>query len=166
MTTLPTSIDEAWSAYRAAPSSATVLAAQQALAGACGFTRALTWLPAVEIYLDKGRFDDAARVLTERLPVGLLCPVVHAYLARAHEALGEHERARAEEQLAWQSLSAIQATGDGSAERPWHVLYVDDVHAVLASRGLRPRRQRATEDRDLIACSDGNTYAFDYARVP
>lgn len=162
MNPLSEPIEAAYDAYQRVGDAASLSALHKAIVASPGYTRYLSWLPAVEIFLEKSREHDAVRLLEEHLPAGFFSPVVHAYLARGFLALGDMDRARDEEQLAWHALGTMVRSGDGTKQSPWRVLYVDDVHALLAHQQLRPRRQRTDGDLDIITCTDGATYYFAY----
>lgn len=162
MTPLPEPIQTAYEAYQRASDDTSLGALHRAIVADPSYTRYLSWLPAVEIFLEKSREHDAVRLLDQHLPAGFFSPVVHAYLARGCLVLGDVDRARGEEQLAWHALGTMQRSGDGTRHSPWKVLYVDDVHALLAHQQLRPIRQKSKGNRDQVSCSDGATYHFEY----
>ncbi|WP_297741137.1 hypothetical protein [uncultured Tessaracoccus sp.] len=162
MSPLPEPIEAAYADYRRVGDAASLSVLHEAIVEDPRYTRYLLWLPAVEIYLEKCREHDAVRLLEEHLPAGFFSPVVHAYLARGFLALGDQDRARDEEQLAWHALGTMVRSGDGTKQSPWRVLYVDDVHALLAHQQLYPQRQRTDGEHDIVTCTDGATYHFKY----
>jgi hypothetical protein len=92
-------------------------------------------------------------------------PGIHNVLSMACLALAQHKEAASELSIATALMKGILASGDGSEERPWLVLYIDDEYDILehfkkepVSQALVPREKTWC---DRMECRDGSIIWFD-----
>lgn len=100
--------------------------------------------PAARPLLDAGEFERAAALLQGLMPGAFLSPGAHALLFAAHDALGDAESARRERLFSRLAMTSIRADCDGTQDRPFTVLRVEDEYDVLAALGVRSAGQVQT----------------------
>lgn len=122
----------------------------------------------IEHLLEQGQFAESILQCEQALPVWLLSPRLHVLTGFAASKLGDLETARMEGLIAARLVAAIQATGDGSADRPYLVSSTSDEYDVLeyagksaASQALLKQDGRAI---DRLTCADGAIFHFDITR--
>ncbi len=115
--------------------------------------------------LESGEFEEAKNHLISMMPSYFLNPGIHKYTAYALQKLGAETSARFEYSLAALFLRGILSTGDGSKERPYLVLYIEDEYDVLGDMKKKLRKQALVkiEGRycDCLDCEDGSQIWFD-----
>lgn len=111
------------------------------------------------------RYDELRDRLMDLMPGAMLNARVHMFLADALERTGNARAARRERTLARMATRAILKSGDGSHERPWAVLHVQDETDVMAHLGHRSSHVRYESDGgrllDLHQGDDGAEIWFD-----
>jgi hypothetical protein len=122
-------------------------------------------LPEAEELLAQESYEEAIQLLMEQMANLIVSPHAHMLLAFAAQQLGDTNRYEAEASLATLLLESILNTGDGSRERPYHVLRVSDEYDVLNYLDKQPQRQSLHEDKkrhlDCQQCADGTSIWFD-----
>lgn len=121
------------------------------------------------LVLDELRSQAAWMELDERLnsllPVWALSPRFHFNAALAAEARGDNGDQDLERFMLTACLDGLQATGDGSVQRPFLVTYPSDVRDLLQRLGRRSRSQRcvnvAGRHCDVVRCDGGAELWFD-----
>lgn len=112
-----------------------------------------------------GEYAAVRHRIAAMMPGAALSPKIHAWSAIAAIELGDREDAELERFQYQGCLQGLQATGDGSASRPYQATYSSDAHDLLESRGVRVRRQKLLEKGsrrfDVITCDDRTTVWFD-----
>lgn len=123
----------------------------------------------VEPLLSRGSHREVVALVESWIPGALLSPAAHQVLAFAHERLGDAAAGARERRAARAALSAIEASGDGTAACPWQVLGVGDEYDVLRALGRRSVRQvlvrRGGVACDRHVCDDGSEAWFDVSAV-
>lgn len=155
-------------AYLDAPSTEGLATLRRAVRSSPGFTGAL-FFDDVDRLLAEGAYGQALTHLRGLLPGALLSPSYHSRLARAFEATGKPRDADREKRYARAAVSSIRSTGDGSLERPWSVLRLNDEYDMLRAMGKKPERQsmlrRGGRDIDRHETTDGSVYHFDATQL-
>jgi hypothetical protein len=122
-------------------------------------------LQEAEELLEQERYEDAVQFLMERMANLIVSPHAHILLSFAANRLGDTNRYEAESGIAALLLDSILATGDGSFERPYHVLRISDEYDVLNYLDKQPQGQSLLTDKDrhldCHQCADGTSVCFD-----
>lgn len=112
-----------------------------------------------------GEHESVFVLFREQFPNLLLSPTAHRIMNHAHTALGREKEAQMEGAIAWRCLEGILSTGDGTREKPYRILRIQDEYEVLAYRQLEFKSQSLQEEGDrrydLIATEDGSEVVFD-----
>lgn len=156
-------IATAFRTYLDQPSKASLSRLHAAIVASEDFERATPWLSRAEQLLSQERYDEVIRLITQRMPGLLLCPIAHSMLSYSYEQIFETERSRREAYYAGVAMEAILDSGSGTQADPWKVLHVADEYAVLEHRGLEPLGQQSQEESgmfDVVECSDGSQRWF------
>ncbi|MCB9128762.1 MAG: DUF4919 domain-containing protein [Ardenticatenales bacterium] len=99
------------------------------------------------------------------LPGAFMSPSFHDTLAVAHMELGDEVRALREARYAQLALRGIALTGDGSKEKPYIVLRVQDEYDMLNQlEKVSVRQQLVQADGKMMdqhICDDGSSIWFD-----
>ncbi len=115
--------------------------------------------------LDNEQYPEALEYLRSVLPGWILNPGVHRVLAYAYHKLSRLNEEALESDLAKLLLHGLLSTGDGTEQRPYLVLYVEDEYEILETLGSRSRLQqlivREACSFDLQTCEDGKAVWFD-----
>ena len=131
-----------------------------------GFDPGLDVTGLVAPLLERGDHVACREAVRARMPGAFLSPSAHAALAACHDAAGDDAAAWRERRTARLALESVLSTGDGTRDRPWSVLRVNDEYDVLRHLRRRSRGQRlvsAGEGRsfDVHRCDDGTEAWFD-----
>lgn len=99
-----------------------------------------------------------------------LSPWAHLQASKAARMLRQQARAKREATLMAACLAGIQATGDGSRERPFVVTRVSDEYDLINSLGKKMSEQRLVSGDggkyfDALDCADGTTVWFDISDI-
>ncbi|TQL67697.1 uncharacterized protein DUF4919 [Nocardioides albertanoniae] len=151
-------------AYLDDPSSTTLSPLRRAIRSAPGFTPDLD-LDDAHRLVDEGAYDSALSQLRGLLPGALFSPSYHSLLAQIFEAIGKSDDAAREQQFARAAVTSIRSTGDGSFERPWSVLRINDEYDMLRTMDKTSARQSLLQHGerkiDRHESTDGGVFHFD-----
>jgi hypothetical protein len=122
-------------------------------------------LAELERAVSHGDEEQAAHLLAELLPSGLLSLQLHRLGGLISLRRGDRERAELH-RFTYDALrEAIASTGEGTRRRPLLVTYASDARELLAARGLRIVSQSLVEDRgqrfDVLLGDDEREFWFD-----
>lgn len=117
-----------------------------------------------ELY-EQQKVQDALSVIRNAMGNLLLSPRAHQMLGFLQHKLGNDQAAEMELMIEQACLAGIQATGDGSANKPYIVLRTSDEHDLTEHLGKQLEQQslhhEGTAHLDLIECTDGTRFWFD-----
>ncbi|SHJ97277.1 hypothetical protein SAMN02745244_03679 [Tessaracoccus bendigoensis DSM 12906] len=109
-----------------------------------------------------GRHWEAINLVAQWMPGAFLSPSAHSLLAESLAAVGDDAEAGRERFLTRLAIQTLIRTGDGSRERPWIVLRVDDEYDLLRWTRRTPVQQRlaitAQGPRDVIEHDRGESW--------
>ena len=93
-------------------------------------------------------------------------PRTHLYTAAAYRNMGEEKQANSKRSIAFAILDSISKTGDGTREKPWHVITVqaeyDFIRAALkAKRKSQNSYNEEKRQLDALTLDKGFTVFFD-----
>nr|WP_218861550.1 DUF4919 domain-containing protein [Nocardioides panzhihuensis] len=141
---------------------------RRAVRGSAGFTPDLD-LDEADRLLAEGSYAAATAELQRAMPGAIFSPSAHLRMAAALERSGDERSAARERQVARAALRSIRSTGDGSEQRPWSVLRINDEYDMLRAMGKTPVRQsllrRGARDVDRHETTDGGVYHFDATQL-
>ena len=105
---------------------------------------------------EERRFEEMQNLLPAMLPNCLLSPSFHVFAGISSRELGDENAAEAESVVARKLLETLLATGDGTKDRPFHIIRVEDEYDVMAAKGLDVAEQELHQEdgRYLDALSD------------
>lgn len=142
-----------------APSAEAVTRLRSAVLSSPGYDPLVT----VEALVAEQESTQVLAAIQAKMPGLLLSPRAHAHLARAHAALGDEDAAAVESLLAHLAETAILTSGDGSEQRPYAVMRVEDEYAVLPARPLSHATWHAQDGSaafDVLTLADGTQLWF------
>ena len=155
------------------PTSRRFLEARDAVLGSQDF-RAATGkeLDEIATLLEAHKFEEAKSAVEAYLPRLYLSPRVHLFAAKSLQGMWDDESARIgdnsiqkEREYAKNCLDAIYASGDGTSERPFLVLRVEDEYDLISALDKQVFRQMLVRDQgksyDVFEFADGSTFWFD-----
>lgn len=155
--------------YALDPTPAHLADLQSTIMEAPGYDPRVVISPAAKPLIDRGDYEDAVELLAGLMPGAFLSPSAHALLFVAHNALGNTDDARREQHFSRMAMTAIRTSGDGTAERPYTVLHVEDEYDVLTALGAQSISQVLERTRDgandVHALADGSSVHFRLAWV-
>jgi hypothetical protein len=115
--------------------------------------------------LDDEQYPEALQYLRSVLPGWLLNPGIHRTFAYTYHKLSRPDEESLESSLANLLLRGIQSTGNGTEQRPYLVLYVEDEYEILESIGMKPHLQQLVVKEscsfDVQSCETGEAIWFD-----
>lgn len=125
---------------------------------------------AVDDLIEAGQFDEAVeRAMELLIPDTLLSPMAHMRIAFAQEKLGNQEACDAERYIASALLHGIEATGDGTADRPYQISRVSDEYDLVSANGWTFQEQalRARDGRefDVITVAEREPIWFEITEI-
>lgn len=153
-------------AFLTSPDRETYLAIRAEVIGSSRYAPYSQELNSAEQLFDAGEYMEARQRIAESMPNLLLSPRAHYLLCRIARALNDHKTADSELRIVAVCLAGILQTGDGSHERPYVVVRVDDEYDVI-HWGLRKERvgqsliQEEEKCYDLLRLEDGSELWFD-----
>ncbi len=103
----------------------------------------------LERLIEVGNVAAAAQALDGALARLLLSPRAHELAAQVARSTGDTQRAEREHRTARACVEGILATGDGSRDQPYQVLYAADEQDVLRFLGLPQGSQHLHHVGDL-----------------
>lgn len=106
-----------------------------------------TELQELNTLCEERRFDEVQQRLPTLLPNCLLSPSFHMFASMAAEELEDKHTARLEAAVAQKCLKALLTTGDGSKDRPYHIIRLEDEYDLMAYH-KRPVASQFTVERD------------------
>ncbi len=119
----------------------------------------------LERLIDVGELAAAAQALDTAIPRLLLSPRVHELAAQLARRTGDTHRAEREHRIAQACVEGILATGDGSRDQPYRILYAADEQDVLRFLGLPQKHPHLQHMGDLhldkIEVAEGVEVWFD-----
>ncbi|MEI7058898.1 DUF4919 domain-containing protein [Nocardioides sp. CCNWLW239] len=155
-------------AYLDDPGPETLGPLRRAVRGSAGFTPDLD-LDEVDRLLAEGSYAAAAAELQRVMPGAIFSPAAHLRMATVMERTGDVRSAARERRVARAALRSIRSTGDGSEQRPWSVLRINDEYDMLRALGKTPVRQSLLRshgrDIDRHETADGDVYHFDATQL-
>lgn len=115
---------------------------------------------------DHTDFAEATKTLLPLIGNWFLNPGIHQLLSFFHHKMGNAKSAELEFALSTYFINGILSTGDGSEERPYHVLHTADEYDILEHLGKKSSSQSLilkppTTALDRQACEDGSVLWFD-----
>lgn len=113
-----------------------------------------------------GRHWDAINLVGSWMPGAFLSPSAHSLLDESLAAVGDDAESGRERFLTRLAIQTLIRTGDGSPERPWVVLRVDDEYDLLRWTRRKPLEQRLAitgqGPRDVIRHDRGEAWFMIY----
>ena len=153
-------------AFLNSPGLETYLAIREEVIGSSQYAPYSEELDSADQLLDAGEYMEARQRITESMPNLLLSPRAHYLLCRIARALNDHNTAESELKMFVVCLAGILQTGDGSHERPYVVVRVDDEYDLIHWE-LRKERvgqsliQKEEKCYDVLRLEDGSELWFD-----
>jgi Domain of unknown function (DUF4919)/Ribosomal protein L7/L12 C-terminal domain len=152
-------------AFLTSPSRETYLAIREEVVGSSQYAPYSQELDSADQLLDAGEHMEALQRITETMPNLLLSPRAHYLLCRIARALNDHKTAESELRNVAVCLAGILMTGDGSHEKPYVVVRVDDEYDVINQLGKQRVGQSLIQEEekfyDLLRLEDGSELWFD-----
>lgn len=144
----PTSLGHLAAAYADDPGPGTLGALRRAVRSSRGFGSRPRLAAGLAERLRAGDHAAVVRDARAAMPGAFFSHRVHRTLAAAYAGLGDDRRAAREQRIARLALASVLRTGDGTPQRPWSVLHLDDEYDVLASAGRGSDGQRLVRRGD------------------
>lgn len=111
-----------------------------------------------------GQFEGLLRAINSVLPGVFLNPSAHFWLAKAYEGLGDQAGKERELAIAELVTASLLGSGDGTEDRPYRVLMIQDEYDILSALREAPNGTELVRanDRmcDVIHC-DERRYWFE-----
>lgn len=102
--------------------------------------------------------------LWRKMPGACLSPTAHMHLSLAYANLGDKQAAQRERKFAMLAMNSIRDGGDGSQERPFPVLRIEDEYTVIDAVKQQSTGQRQISDDsghfDVHTLEDGSEMWF------
>jgi hypothetical protein len=152
------------SAYLDGPGPDTLGPLRRAVRSSANFSPDLD-LDEADRLLAEESYAAATAELQRAMPGAIFSPSAHLRMAAALERAGDERGAARERQVARAALRSIRSTGDGSEQRPWSVLRINDEYDMLRALDKVRDRQDLVEAEgrrlDRLTCTDGTVAYFD-----
>lgn len=102
--------------------------------------------------------------LWRKMPGAFLSPAAHMHLSLAYAELGDTQAAQRERKFAMLAMNSVRGGGDGTEERPFPVLRIEDEYAVISAVKQQSTGQRQVSDDsghfDVHTFEDGSEMWF------
>jgi hypothetical protein len=125
-------------------------------------------LSSLEHLIETQQFADVMKQIPEVMSRWVLNPRIHMIGSMAASRLGDETTAKMEGMIALGCLRGIEATGDGTRERPFVVCYTADEYDLMMSKDKEAKGQMLVDEGgkacDVMRFEDGSEMWFDITR--
>lgn len=115
------------------------------------------------------RYEDVRSKFGSTMPNLLLSPAAHMLVSMSLREDGHSEAAEMERFICFRCMEALQASGDGTKERPYLVLRTTDEYDLMGALGKELASQHLVHDGprqyDRMVCTDGSELWFDITEM-
>ena len=125
-------------------------------------------LASLEHLIETAQFAEIMKQVPEVMSRWVLNPRIHMIGSMAASRMGDETTAKMEGMIALGCLKGIEATGDGTRERPYVVTYTADEYDFMMLRDKEAKGQALVEEDgkpfDVMQFEDGSEMWFDISR--
>jgi hypothetical protein len=122
----------------------------------------------LEHLIETQQFAEIMKQIPEIMSRWVLNPRIHMIGSMAASRMGDETTAKMEGMIALGCLRGIEATGDGTRERPFVVTYTTDEYDLMMSRDKEAKGQMLVDEGgkpcDVMRFEDGSEMWFDISR--